>query len=186
MSPLEYVHTLRLEEAKQMLETGDAPIEAIANEVGYEDAGFFSRLFRRQVELTPAQYRRRFGAMRRALQSASGARRSIEPPSHCCVTDRRDGSPALGNPKMTTAPAGAVDSAAAVRLSAAAPERGKARKGESDQRERAGLRTTRIGPGLPTTASSSGSASWARTRSGSTGHRNSGSPPRTCSRACRR
>jgi transcriptional regulator GlxA family with amidase domain len=56
-----------------MLETGDAPVEAIANEVGYEDAGFFSRLFRRQVALTPAQYRRRFGAMRRALQSAGGA-----------------------------------------------------------------------------------------------------------------
>ncbi len=67
VSPLEYAHTLRLEEAKQMLESGDRPIEAIANEVGYEDAGFFSRLFRRQVNLTPAQYRKRFGAMRRAL-----------------------------------------------------------------------------------------------------------------------
>jgi len=69
MSPLEYVHTLRLEEAKQMLETTDAPVETIAHEVGYEDAGFFSRLFRRQVSLTPAQYRRRFGSMRRALAS---------------------------------------------------------------------------------------------------------------------
>ena len=69
MAPLEYVHTLRLEEAKQMLETGDQPIEAIANEVGYEDAGFFSRLFRRHVNLTPAQYRKRFGSMRRALQT---------------------------------------------------------------------------------------------------------------------
>ncbi len=73
MSPLEYVHTLRLEEAKQMLEAGDAPIEAIANEVGYEDAGFFGRLFRRQVSLTPAQYRKRFGAMRRALQAVGTA-----------------------------------------------------------------------------------------------------------------
>jgi transcriptional regulator GlxA family with amidase domain len=68
MSPLEYVHTLRLEEAKQMLEAGDQPIEAIANEVGYEDAGFFGRLFRRNVNLTPAQYRKRFGSMRRALE----------------------------------------------------------------------------------------------------------------------
>jgi len=67
MAPLEYVHTLRLEEAKQMLESGNAPIEAIAGEVGYEDAGFFSRLFRRQVSLTPAQYRKRFGAVRRSL-----------------------------------------------------------------------------------------------------------------------
>jgi transcriptional regulator GlxA family with amidase domain len=71
MSPLEYVHTLRLEEAKQMLESGNASIEAIANDVGYEDAGFFSRLFRRNVNLTPAQYRRRFGSMRKALRAGA-------------------------------------------------------------------------------------------------------------------
>jgi transcriptional regulator GlxA family with amidase domain len=73
MSPLEYVHTLRLEEAKQMLESGEQSIEAIANEVGYEDAGFFSRLFRRSVSLTPAQYRKRFGALRRAMETGAGA-----------------------------------------------------------------------------------------------------------------
>jgi AraC-like DNA-binding protein len=44
----------------------------VANEVGYQDAGFFSRLFRRKVGLTPAQYRRRFGALRRAVQSGAG------------------------------------------------------------------------------------------------------------------
>jgi transcriptional regulator GlxA family with amidase domain len=71
MSPLEYVHTLRLEEAKQMLESGNQPIEAIANEVGYEDAGFFGRLFRRNVTLTPAQYRKRFGALRRRLEAST-------------------------------------------------------------------------------------------------------------------
>jgi transcriptional regulator GlxA family with amidase domain len=68
MSPLDYVHSLRLEEAKQMLETGDLPVEAIANEVGYEDTSFFGRLFRRKVGLTPAQYRRRFSSLRRVLQ----------------------------------------------------------------------------------------------------------------------
>lgn len=68
MSPLEYVHALRIEEAKQMLESGGESIEAIALEVGYEDAAYFSRLFRRKVNLTPAQYRRRFGALRQALQ----------------------------------------------------------------------------------------------------------------------
>jgi transcriptional regulator GlxA family with amidase domain len=71
MAPLEYVHTLRLEEAKHMLESGNAPIEAVAGEVGYEDAGFFSRLFRRQVNLTPAQYRKRFGSVRRNLDGAT-------------------------------------------------------------------------------------------------------------------
>lgn len=69
LSPLEYAHTLRLEEAKQMLEAGNEPVEAIANAVGYEDAGFFGKLFRRKVGLAPVQYRRRFGAMRRSLST---------------------------------------------------------------------------------------------------------------------
>jgi transcriptional regulator GlxA family with amidase domain len=72
MSPMEYVHTLRLEEAKQILEATDQPVEGVANEVGYEDASFFGRLFRRKVGLTPTQYRRRFGGLRRALESGMG------------------------------------------------------------------------------------------------------------------
>lgn len=67
MSPLDYVHVVRLEEAKQLLESGDQPIEAIAEAVGYQDASFFGRLFRRKVTLTPAQYRRRFGALGRRI-----------------------------------------------------------------------------------------------------------------------
>lgn len=74
MSPMEYVHTLRLEESKHVLETTGLPIEAVANQVGYEDASFFGRLFRRNVGLTPAQYRRRFGALRRVLKQGEGAR----------------------------------------------------------------------------------------------------------------
>ena len=42
LTPLDYVHALRLEEAKQMLETGTAPVEAVAHEVGYEDPSFFN------------------------------------------------------------------------------------------------------------------------------------------------
>lgn len=68
MTPLEYVHGLRLERAKTLLETTDVTIEQIAERVGYEDAGFFSRLFRRSVGLTPVQYRRRFGALSRAVR----------------------------------------------------------------------------------------------------------------------
>ncbi len=65
--PLDYVQALRLEEAKQMLETTDDPIEAIAVDVGYGDASFFGRLFRRKTGLTPRQYRVRFGSLRRTL-----------------------------------------------------------------------------------------------------------------------
>ncbi len=67
MTPLEYVHALRLEQAKTLLETTEETLEKLAERVGYEDAAFFSRLFRRSVGLTPAQYRRRFGALRGAL-----------------------------------------------------------------------------------------------------------------------
>lgn len=73
MTPIEYVHAVRLEEAKQMLEKGDAAVEAIAVEVGYEDASFFGRLFRRHVGMTPAQYRKRFGGLRRRLGEALSA-----------------------------------------------------------------------------------------------------------------
>ena len=68
MTPLDYVHVLRLEEAKQMLETSDLPIPAVAGEVGYEDTSFFGRLFRRKTGLTPTQYRLRFGSLHRALR----------------------------------------------------------------------------------------------------------------------
>ena len=68
MSPLDYVHALRLEEAKQLLENSDLTVEGIANEVGYEDASFFGRLFRKKSGITPKQYRLRFGSLRRALE----------------------------------------------------------------------------------------------------------------------
>lgn len=69
MGPLEYVHAVRIEAAKQLLESADLPIEEVAMEVGYEDAGFFGRVFMRSVKLTPLQYRRRFGALKRALSA---------------------------------------------------------------------------------------------------------------------
>lgn len=73
MGPLEYVHAIRIEAAKGLLETRDTPVEDVAREVGYEDAGFFTRLFSRSVKLTPAQYRKRFGALRRELSSRSAS-----------------------------------------------------------------------------------------------------------------
>lgn len=68
MSPLDYIHALRLEEAKQILETQDLPIEAVALEVGYQDNGFFGRMFRRRVGMTPGQYRKRFGTLSALLK----------------------------------------------------------------------------------------------------------------------
>lgn len=63
--PVAYVQTLRIEEAKQYLETSDWPTEQIGAAVGYEDPAFFRRLFKRLTGITPARYRQRFRSLRR-------------------------------------------------------------------------------------------------------------------------
>lgn len=59
-TPIDYVHALRIEEAKQMLETSALPVEAVAEAIGYAEPATFIRLFRRLAGVTPAQWRRRF------------------------------------------------------------------------------------------------------------------------------
>jgi transcriptional regulator GlxA family with amidase domain len=73
-SPLAYVQALRIEEAKQMLEIGSAPVDAIGREVGYEDTSSFSRLFRRLTGISPSDYRRRFRIPDFARSNAQDAR----------------------------------------------------------------------------------------------------------------
>jgi transcriptional regulator GlxA family with amidase domain len=77
-SPLAYVQTLRIEEAKQLLETGSVSVEAIGREVGYEDSASFRRLFRRLAGMPPGDYRRKFqmpNFAARALAQGSAPRR---------------------------------------------------------------------------------------------------------------
>ena len=57
---MDYVQNLRIEEAKRLLETGTTPFDDIAAEVGYENPGFFRRLFKRRTGLTPSDYRKMF------------------------------------------------------------------------------------------------------------------------------
>ncbi len=59
-APLDYVQSLRIEEAKHMLETKDDAIDNIAIGVGYEDPNSFRRLFKRMTSISPSQYRLRF------------------------------------------------------------------------------------------------------------------------------
>ncbi|HYN62065.1 MAG TPA: helix-turn-helix domain-containing protein [Rubrivivax sp.] len=59
--------------AKHLLETTALPVKAIAEQVGYEDAAFFGRLFRRKVQLSAPQYPRRFGGL--SVRTRPGSRR---------------------------------------------------------------------------------------------------------------
>ncbi len=58
--PIEYVHALRIEEAKRILELETGSIDEVGYVVGYEDPTFFRRLFKRRTGLTPAAYRRKY------------------------------------------------------------------------------------------------------------------------------
>ena len=59
-APLDYVHTVRVEEAKQRLETSDERVDDIALAVGYEDLASFRRIFKRKAGLAPQSHRRKF------------------------------------------------------------------------------------------------------------------------------
>jgi len=63
---IEYLQNLRIEQGKQLLESSGLPVEEISDRVGYTDASFFRRLFKRLVGLTPVAYRRMFNGAARA------------------------------------------------------------------------------------------------------------------------
>jgi transcriptional regulator GlxA family with amidase domain len=62
LSPMDYVQRARIEHAKQLLENSPRPVDEIATEIGYEDAAFFRKLFKRITTLTPSAYRMKFRA----------------------------------------------------------------------------------------------------------------------------
>jgi transcriptional regulator GlxA family with amidase domain len=71
-APIDYVHALRIEEAKQLLETGSDALNAVARDVGYEDEASFRKLFKRRTGITPSEHRRQFGVDRfRRLRDGS-------------------------------------------------------------------------------------------------------------------
>lgn len=59
-TPIAYVQTLRLERAKQMLESTRMTLESITYAVGYEDSNSFRRLFQQRVGMLPVAYRKKF------------------------------------------------------------------------------------------------------------------------------
>lgn len=59
VSPMQYIISLRIATAKGYLENSTKNIAEISLEVGYENALYFSRLFRKCTGMTPTEYRKR-------------------------------------------------------------------------------------------------------------------------------
>ncbi|HEX5341695.1 MAG TPA: helix-turn-helix domain-containing protein [Duganella sp.] len=60
MSPLDYLHKLRVERAKVMMEVSLHNFHTIASACGYSDANSFRRLFQQATGMNPSVYRERF------------------------------------------------------------------------------------------------------------------------------
>lgn len=60
MSPIQFLTEYRLKHAKELLRTTSIPIKDIADLVGYQDAFYFCRVFKKQYEQTPTNFRKQF------------------------------------------------------------------------------------------------------------------------------
>ncbi|RBW70776.1 response regulator [Bacillus taeanensis] len=57
MTIFEYITDLRMNKAKELLRTTNYKIHEICNEVGYDNQGYFNQVFKKQIGITPGQYR---------------------------------------------------------------------------------------------------------------------------------
>jgi transcriptional regulator GlxA family with amidase domain len=60
-TPLEYLQRVRIEAAKKLLENSNDSIDQIAYKCGYDDIGFFRKIFKRNVALNPKEYQKKYG-----------------------------------------------------------------------------------------------------------------------------
>lgn len=60
MTSIEYCQRLRVDHAREKLQTTRLPVDRIAWQVGYSDPSAFRKVFSRIVGLTPSEYRQRF------------------------------------------------------------------------------------------------------------------------------
>jgi transcriptional regulator GlxA family with amidase domain len=75
-TPIEYVQTLRIEEAKHLLESTEVAIDDIGEQVGYQDPASFRRIFKRMTGITPARYRQRFAGLGLRIECVEALRAS--------------------------------------------------------------------------------------------------------------
>ncbi len=58
MTPMQYIISVRMTHAQQLLSTTDYTITEISAVVGYDNPLYFSRLFKKQIGLSPTDYRK--------------------------------------------------------------------------------------------------------------------------------
>ena len=57
-SPMQYILSIRINNAVSLLETTDYNVTEISAIVGYENPLYFSRIFKKQKGVSPSEYRK--------------------------------------------------------------------------------------------------------------------------------
>jgi len=57
-TPFDFMLAQRLNQARRLLVATDSNVKEVAAAVGYEDAPYFTRVFTRQMQISPSEYRR--------------------------------------------------------------------------------------------------------------------------------
>lgn len=60
ISPIQYLNNLRIEKAKELLLMDNLPINYIAENVGFKNSSYFSRVFKKHTQLSPCKYKELF------------------------------------------------------------------------------------------------------------------------------
>ena len=61
-TPIEFINSVRLDKAKQLLASSSLSVTEIAYRTGFHDGNYFSRLFKKTTGFTPGDYRKRAAA----------------------------------------------------------------------------------------------------------------------------
>ncbi|MFT8872451.1 MAG: AraC family transcriptional regulator [Sporolactobacillus sp.] len=68
MTPLEYIHFLRVQRAKELLKDSRLSVVVIAGRLGYDYHASFTRMFKKYARLSPSAYRARLNGEQKQVQ----------------------------------------------------------------------------------------------------------------------
>lgn len=61
LSPIHFIHSIRLQKAKELLRQTDLTIAEVAYETGFNSPAYFTRLYVKTFGMTPSEYRKNGG-----------------------------------------------------------------------------------------------------------------------------
>lgn len=76
-APIDFFIRLRMNHARELLDSTRSSVKEIAATMGYDDPFYFSRVFKSVHQVAPAEYRRRNGLAKTVAESQNG--RSMRP-----------------------------------------------------------------------------------------------------------